>query len=150
MATNIPRQAFVGLAAVAWADGSIRKTEGQALLRAAKEAGLEGDDLAAVEAATKSAVAFDAFDPGDMDRWQRTLTYALASWMATLDGVVSTEESVVLKQLGERLELDKPTRARASSAAFDIAVLPEGGRPDKYDFVKLEARLREKMPQLAK
>ena len=38
----------------------------------------------------------------------------------------------------------------AAVAANDIACLPEGGRPDKYDFQKLITRLKERMPQLAK
>ena len=84
-----------------------------------------------------------------MGTWECVVTYALASWLATLDGVVSSDESAALAQLGERLGLDEGTRKRAAAAAFDISVLPEGGRPDKYDFVKLTARLKEKLPQLA-
>ncbi len=150
MATSIPGQAFIGLAAVAWADGSLRPSEGKALIHAATQCGLTGDELAAVEQATKASVSMDGFSAEGLSPWDRVLTYALASWLARLDGVVSTDESESLAKLGEALALDKPVRARASAAAFDISLLPEGGRPDKYDFVKLEARLREKLPQLAK
>ena len=62
---------------------------------------------------------------------------------------LSSDESAALAQLGDRLKIEAGTRKRAASAAFDISVMPEGGRPDKYDFVKLVARLKEKLPQLA-
>jgi uncharacterized membrane protein YebE (DUF533 family) len=149
MANTLPKQAFVALAAVGWADGSLKRSEAAALVEAAKKHGLEGDDLAEVERSTKSSVALAAFEPGEMSTWDRVVTYALASWMARLDGVQSTSETETLKLLGERLGLDNPVRDRAASAAFDIAVLPEGGRPDKYDFGKLVDRLREKLPKHA-
>ncbi|MGK4495691.1 hypothetical protein ACSLVN_28170, partial [Klebsiella pneumoniae] len=65
-----------------------------------------------------------------------------------LDGVASTDEREVLAQLGDALGVDKPLRVRAAAAANDIACLPEGGRPERYDFVKLAARLRERLPQV--
>src|SRR6266513_526616 len=118
MATiTIPKQAFVALAAVAWADGELRPAEGAALVRAAKECGVAGDDLADVENATKKKVAMDAFDPGAMTAWQKVMTFAIASWLAQLDGVVSTVEHESLVKLGERLELSKHLRDRAASAA---------------------------------
>jgi hypothetical protein len=149
MAITLPTQTFVALAAVGWADGSLKRNEATALVDAAKKLGLTGSELVAVELSTKGTVALDAFDPGVMSRWERVLTYALASWLARLDGVESRDESAVLRRLGERLGLDEGTRQRAAGAAFDISVLPQGGKPDRYDFGKLAERLRERMPQLA-
>jgi len=148
MSIKLPKQAFLALAAVAWADGRYQRNEGAALLRAAKECGVEGDDLAAVEASTKVQVEMSSFEPGEMSEWEQVLTYALAAWLAQLDGIVSTEEHASLRTLGTRLDLAPPLRERAAAAAFDIAVLPDG-RPDRYDFTKLVARLHERMPQLA-
>jgi hypothetical protein len=147
MATTLPAQSFVALAAVGWADGSLRPSEATALVDAATKLGLVGSDLAAVEQSTKSPVRLDAFEPGKMTLWECVVTYALASWLARLDGVQSTDESTLLRRLGERLGLDEGLRQRAAGAAFDISVLPEGGRPDRYDFVKLIARLHERLPQ---
>ena len=149
MAIKLPAQTFVALAAVAWADGSLKRSEATALVDGARKLGLEGAELATVEASTRGPVALDAFDRGAMSTWECVVTYALASWLARLDGVQSKDESGVLLRLGERLGLDDGTQQRAAGAAFDIAVLPEGGRPDRYDFVKLEARLRERLPHLA-
>jgi len=148
MSIKLPKQAFQALAAVAWADGNYQRNEGAALLRAAKECGIEGDDLITLEASTKVRVDMNSFEPDAMSEWEKVLTYALAAWLAQLDGIVSTEEHATLRTLGTRLALAQPLRERAAAAAFDIAVLPDG-RPDKYDFTKLVARLHERMPQLA-
>ena len=147
MPIKLPAQSFIALAAVGWADGSLHRSEGTALVDAARKLGLEGADLAAVEQSTRSPVQLDAFSPGTMTLWECIVTYALATWLARIDGVQSTSESALLRSLGERLGLDEGLRQRASGAAFDISVLPEGGRPDRYDFVQLIARLHERLPQ---
>lgn len=64
MANTLPKQAFVALAAVGWADGTLTRPEATALLDAARKHGLEGDDLAAVERSIKATVALAAFEPG--------------------------------------------------------------------------------------
>src|SRR5262245_60481140 len=121
MSNKLPKQAFVALAAVGWADGSLRRSEATALLEAAKKHDFDAEDLAVVEQSTKTPVALDAFDPGDMSERDRVMTYALASWLARLDGVQSTSETDTLRKLGERLGLANPVRERAAAAAFDIA-----------------------------
>jgi hypothetical protein len=83
-----------------------------------------------------------------MSEWDQVMTYALAAWFAQLDGVVSTSEHDVMLTLGDKLGLSHPLRKRAQAAAYDIACLPEGGRPERYDFTKLAARIAERMPQL--
>lgn len=149
MAFQLPKEAFIALAALGWADGSIRPSEKAGLLKAAASCGVAGDDLGAVEAALTKETKLDGFVPGDMSDWQRLLTYGLAIWLARLDGVQSTDESVVLKDLAKRLDLDEKKSERASAAAFDVFCLPQGGRPDRFDFVALDKRMREKLPHLA-
>ncbi len=145
---NLPKQSFLALAALGWVDGSLQRVEATGLLRAAKEAGLPPDALAEVEAATKKKVAFEDIDVGGLSQWDQVLTYALAAWFAQVDGVVSTSENDLLGELGKKLGLAEALRKRAAVAAYDVACLPEG-RPEKYDFQKLVARLKERMPQLA-
>ncbi len=145
---TLPKPSFLALAAIGWADGSLNRKEADGLVRAAKACGLEGADLAEVERATKERTTLADAHVGDMPPWEQVLTYALASWLSSLDGVQSTDERETLQQLGDALGLDKPLRARAQAAANDIACLPEGGRPDRFDFVKLAERLRERLPQV--
>lgn len=147
MTVTLPKRSFLALAAIGWADGSLQRGEATGLVRAAKACGLAGADLAEVEKATKERVALDAVDVAGLSRWEQVLTFALASWLATVDGVKSTDERETLDRLGHALGLEAPLRVRAAAAANDIACTPEG-RPDRYDFVKLEARLKERLPQL--
>jgi hypothetical protein len=143
-------ESFLALAAIGWADGSLQRIEREGLVRAAKECGIAGDELALIEQAAKEHRTLDGVDLGGLSRWEQVLTYALASWFAALDGVVSTSEQETLVRVGDQLKLDPLLRVQATAAANDIACLPGGGRPDRYDFVKLVLRLRERMPQLAK
>lgn len=145
---SLKKESFLALAAIGWADGSLQRIEATGLLRAAKECGLGEGDLAAVEAATKQKVTLEGLELGGMSQWDQVLTFALASWFAQLDGVVSTSEHTTMKELGDKLGLAEGLRKRAATAAYDIACLPDGGKPERYDFVKLSARLKERLPQI--
>ena len=125
---------------------SPQRSEATGLVRAAQACGIEGPELADIERATKQSVALASVDVAGLSRWQQVLTFALASWLSTIDGVRSTDERATLRDLGDALGLDEALRVRAAAAANDIACLPGGGRPDRYDFVKLVARLRERLP----
>jgi uncharacterized membrane protein YebE (DUF533 family) len=146
---TLPKRSFLALAAIGWADGSLERKEADGLVRAAKACGLADADLSEIERATKERIALDSLDMSGLSRWEQVLTYSLASWLAYLDGVQSTDERDTLAKLGEGLGLDKALRVRAAAAANDIACLPEGGRPDRFDFVKLAERLRDRLPQLS-
>lgn len=151
MATHLPAESFVALAAVAWADGRMSKAEAAGLLAAAKAAGLEGDALAAVEAATKDKTALDGFDPGPLSDWQRLFTFGVANWLSRVDGVQQRAELDSLRALMGKLEggeVDDHKLKVAEACAFDTAMLPEGRRPERFDFGALEAKLRERFPKM--
>jgi hypothetical protein len=148
--STLPKQSFLALVAVGWVDHQLQRVEITGLMRAAKEAGLGAADLAEIEAATKKQTSLADLDLGGLGEWEQVLTYALAAWTAEVDGVVSTSESELLAELGTKLGLAEPVRKRATVAAHDIACLPQGGRPERYDFQKLNARLKELLPRLAK
>ena len=145
---NLPKQSFLALAAIGWADGSLQRVESTGLLRAAREAGIAGDDYNAIEEASKTRTTLDKVDLAGMSQWDQVLTYALAAWFAQLDGVLSTSEKETMADLGDKLGLAEALRVRCAAAANDIACLPGGGRPERYDFQKLAARLRERLPQV--
>ncbi|MFI5042508.1 MAG: hypothetical protein ACHQNA_11795, partial [Acidimicrobiales bacterium] len=63
---NLPLQSFLALAAIGWADGSLQRIESTGLLRAAKEAGIEGADYAAIEHAAKNRTTLDKLDLASM------------------------------------------------------------------------------------
>ena len=111
---TLPKQSFLALAAIGWADGSLQQVEATGLVRAAKECGVAGADLAEIERAAKTKTSLDTLQLGGMSAWEQVLTYSLASWFASLDGVASTDERYVLVKLGEALGLDKALRVRAA------------------------------------
>jgi hypothetical protein len=145
---NLPKQSFLALAAIGWADGSLQRVESTGLLRAAREAGIAGDDFNAIEEAAKEHTSLEKVDLAGMSQWDQVLTYALAAWFAQLDGVLSTTEKDTMADLGDKLGLSEALRLRCAAAANDIACLPGGGKPERYDFQKLAARLRERLPQV--
>ncbi len=145
---NLPKQSFLALAAIGWADGSLQRVESTGLLRAAREAGIAGDDYNEIEEASKTRMSLEKVDLAGMSQWDQVLTYALAAWFAQLDGVMSTSEKDTMADLGDKLGLAEALRIRCAAAANDIACLPGGGRPERYDFQKLAARLRERLPQV--
>lgn len=148
--TTLPKQSFLALVAIGWVDGQLQRVEVTGLTRAAKESGLGADDMRDIQAATKQQMDLSTLDFAGLSEWDKVMTYALAAWIAEVDGVVSTSESDMLSALGQKLGIADAVRTRAGVAAHDIACLPQGGRPDKYDFQKLVFRLKERLPQLAK
>jgi hypothetical protein len=148
MSLSLPTESFLAIATVAWADGWMKKTEIDGLLSAARACGLGDDDRAAVAVATKDGVDLDTLDLGHLGSWERALTYSIATWLAKLDGITNAKELEALKALGTRLDLSPRQMDKAASAAFDIACLPEGNRPERFDFDALCTRLREKVPTL--
>lgn len=145
MALNLPKDALLALAAIGWADGNLDKEEGMALLHAARDSGLTPEEIADVEAVTRKAITIPEVETIRLTRGDRVITYALATWLARLDGVVTPEERDTLVLLGDRLGLPDGVRTRASAAAFEVASLPEGDRPDRYDFEALRARIVAKL-----
>lgn len=148
MATNLTRDAFVALAGLAWADGDLRKGEREGLLKAASA--LSEEDQAAVTAALDAKTDLRSFAPGDLTEWQRALTYAIGCWLARLDGVVSTEEHDALRVLAKALDLSPAICERAGIAALELYVMPEGARPGRFDFDKLEELVKARLPQVHK
>ena len=138
-------EVFVALAAIGWADGDLDREEADGIVRAALECGLELDDITRIEEATKKRCDLGKLDRSKMSVLDRTFVYATAIWLARLDGVVDPEERDALHKLGDLLNMPDRVRTQASAAALEIAQLPSGDRPDRYDFVRLRERLVERL-----
>ncbi len=145
---SLRKEGFLAVVAVARADGLLRADETRGLLGAAQEVGLAEDQLAEVKAALENGLELESLDFSALTGAERALTYAFAMWLAKVDGVVNADELATLRKLGAALDLPDPKLKSAASAAFDITCLPGGNRPEKFEFKKLEERLREKLPAL--
>jgi len=123
------KDVFVALAAIAWADGALDPDEADAIVRAAVDEGLELDEIAEIEEATQKQVALGALDKSGLSKDDRLFVYAIACWIARLDGKVTEEEAGALGGLGEMLEVPERRRAHAEKRAEEVAALPDGDRP---------------------
>jgi tellurite resistance protein len=144
-ARRMNRDVFIALAAVAWADGQLDPDEADAIVRAAAEEGLDIDEIAAIESATESFVDLGVIDRSGLSKEERLFVYAVACWIARMDGVVTDAESSALARLGERLGVPERPRGHAESIAREVAELPEGDRPARYDLPRLRRLLGERL-----
>lgn len=144
---RLGRDVFIALAAVGWADGNLDAEEADAIVRTATEEGLEIEDIAEIEAATKTKVEIGDIARGSMTKEDRLFVYAVASWMTRLDGVVSDAETEALAKLGEALKVPAAPRAHADAIAQEVASLPHGDRPLRYDLPKLRGIIHERLAE---
>ncbi len=145
---SLGQEGFLTVVAVERADGLVRAEEPHRLRAAAREAGRSEAEQRPVRAALDEGLELESLDLGVLSGAERALTYAFAMWLGKVDGLVNAEELKALRKLGALLGLAEPKLKLAASAAFDISCLPGGNRPEKFEFSKLEARLREKLPAL--
>ena len=142
---KLRRDVFVALAAVAWADGKLDPDEADAIVRAAVDEGLPLDEIAEIEDATRTKVDLGALDRTGLGKEDRLFVYAIACWIARLDGLVTPDEAKTLAGLGEKLGIPERPRAHAEAAAREVAEMPEGDRPARYDLVALRRILGERL-----
>ena len=144
---RLGRDVFVALAAIGWADGKLDPVEADAIVRTALEEGLELEEIAEIEEATRQPVSMGVIDRSNMSKADRLFVYAVASWMARLDGVVGEAEVAALARLGEALKVPPKPREYADAVAQEVAKLPEGDRPHRFDLKRLRETLGEKLAE---
>jgi len=142
---RLGRDVFIALAAIGWADGNMDSDEADAIVRTAMEEGLELDEIAEIDEATKNRTELDVIDRSTMTKADRLFVYAVASWMTRLDGEVAAREIVALDQLGEALKIPKAPRDHADAIAREIADLPEGDRPHRFDLRALRDTIQDRL-----
>jgi len=147
MATNpiLGRDIYIALAAVGWADGNLDREEADAIVRTALEEGLELDAIHDIEEATKTKVDMGVIDRLTMSKSDRLYVYAVASWITRLDGVVTAEEEAALITLGTALGVPEAPRKHADAIMQEIAEMPQGDRPERFDLMALRRTLDERL-----
>jgi uncharacterized membrane protein YebE (DUF533 family) len=144
---RLGRDVFLALAAVGWSDGELDPEEGDAIVRTALEEGLDLDEIAEIEQATKAPLDLSVIDRAALSKADRLFIYAVASWMIRLDGVVDGRELDALRRLGDLLELPERPREHADMIALEIAELPEGDRPSRYELGALRRTISERLAE---
>lgn len=150
---KLGRDVYLALAAVGWADGRLDAEEADAIVRTALEEGLELEEIAEIEAATKSPIDLTVIDRTNLSKEDRLFVYAVAAWMTRLDGMVSPEETQALQRLGEALRIPERPRELVDGIAQEVANLSDD-RPARYDLLALRRiigdRLRAAQEQRAR
>jgi hypothetical protein len=161
---SLPEDAFLALAAVAWADGRLDPDEADAIVRAAADEGISIEGLESIEGSVKAYRErphdgprdgphdgkrgdpdLSFLDRSNMTKHDRVFLYGVACWISQLDRIVTPEESDTLQRLGERLGVPDRLRARAEELTREIASLPDGDRPDRYDLARLRERIGDRL-----
>lgn len=142
---RLGRDVFIALAAIGWADGQLDGEEADAIVRTAIEEGLELDEIAEIEEATKNPVDIGVIDRSNLNKEDRLFVYAVASWMTRLDGVVHEAETAALAKLGDALKVPERPRFHADAIAQEVAQMDEGDRPSRYDLTGLRALISERL-----
>lgn len=140
---RLGRDIFLALAAVGWADGQLTEEAADAIVRTALDEGLELDEIKEIEDATKSPVDVGVVDRMAMSKADRLYVYAVASWIANLDGKITEKEAEALAKLGEVLKVPEAPRRHADAIMRQIA--EEGDRPERFDLARLRATLAERL-----
>jgi uncharacterized membrane protein YebE (DUF533 family) len=141
MATNpiLGRDVYLALAAVGWADGQLTTEAADAIVRTALEEGLSFEDVAAIEDAVKTPIPVGEVNRMTMSKADRLYVYAVASWIAELDGHVSDKERKALAQLAETLGVPEAPRHHADTIVREIA--EQTDRPERFDLLTLRRTL---------
>ena len=142
---RLGRDVFLALAAVGWADGKLDADEADAIVRTAAEEGLGIEEIAEIEAATQKPIDMGVIDRSALTKEDRLFVYAVASWMTRLDGKMTPGELEALVKLGTALGVTEAARTQADGIAQDVAFLPAGDRPDRYDLVRLRHILSSRL-----
>lgn len=139
------RDMLIALAAIGWADGLLAPNEAAGIRAAAKQLGLGPEDERIVEAALTRRVDLTEVETVRMDRFARLFTYAVAHWIARLDGL-GAEEERALELLGDRLGLSRAARGQAREASVQVGEV--GDSTAKYDLARLERALSDSIAQI--
>jgi uncharacterized tellurite resistance protein B-like protein len=140
---KLGKNVFLALTAVGMADGAASEGELEALAHAARECGIDGTDLDEVKDAARAGKGdFTGVRKLQLTPEERLFTYAIATWLVRIDGVVMPEEKMALARLGDALVLADGDRTRASAASYKVAQLDPAQRPQRFDLAALGDAIR--------
>jgi uncharacterized membrane protein YebE (DUF533 family) len=146
---RLGRDVFIALAAIGWADGKLDGEEADAIVRTALDEGLELEEIAEIEEATKHPVDIGVIDRSNMSKEDRLFVYAVAAWMTRLDGVISEEEEAALAKLGDALKIPEGPRKGAARIAHELAETSGEQSPARYDLPGLRKVIGERLRESA-
>jgi uncharacterized membrane protein YebE (DUF533 family) len=144
---QLRKDIFVALAAIGWSDGKLDADEADGIVRAAVEEGLSLEEIADIEASTTEQIDLGVIERAGLSKEDRLFVFAVACWIARMDGKVTDGENEALAKLGERLGVPDRARVHAEAIVGEVAELPEGDRPARFDLGALRRILSERLAE---
>jgi hypothetical protein len=140
---KLGKNVFLALTAVGVADGAASAKELDAIAHAARTSGLADDEVAEIEEAARTGKGnFRGVQTLSLSPEERLFAYAIAAWLARVDGMVMPEEKMALAKLGDALRLADGDRTRASTASYKVWELDPEKRPARLDLEALADAIR--------
>ncbi len=143
--TRLGRDVYLALAAVGWADGKLDQDEADAIVRTALDEGLELEEIAEIEDATKTPVDLSLIEKRNLSKEDRLYVYGVARWITRIDGTVSESEEAALKKLGDALKIPERPREIVERIVEDVAAMSGDDRPARYDLTGLRRIVGERL-----
>jgi len=144
------RDVWMALAAIGWADGNLDPEEADALVRAALEDGQDLDDIADIDEIIKKPVELGDVDLTKLTKEDRLFIYAVACWMARIDGKLTESERDSLNKLGDTLRIPEKPRQHAEHIVWEIANESNEIRPAFYNLSKIKSTISERLAEAKK
>ncbi len=142
---TLPKDAFLALGAFAWSGGKFDQDAGDGVIRAALDEGLDLEEIGEIEALMSTHLDLPKIERNSMSKEDRVFVYAVARWIANMDGVVRDEEAALLTKLADQLGIPERQRASADAVIREVSRLPDGDRPARYDLAAVRERIRERL-----
>jgi hypothetical protein len=101
------------------------------------------EEVAVIEQATRSPIEMVEIDRMDMTKADRLFVYAVASWIATLDGSLSARGESALATLGAALGIPVGPRQHADDIMRQVA--DRSDRPERFDLLALRRTLDSRL-----
>ena len=144
---KLSRDVFLALAAVGWADGKLDPDEADAIVRTALESGLEIDEIAEIENATREKIEMGEIELSSLSKSDRLFVYAVGAWIARVDDHVAPQEITALNRLADVLKIPDFPREHADTIAIAIGELSENNKPAFYNLPLLRRTLNKHLAQ---
>lgn len=143
---KLGRDVFLALAGIGWSDGKLAPDEADAIVRLALEEGLELEEIAEIEKATKKPIDIGSIDIRKMKKFDRLFIYSVATWIVRLDGFVSPAEITALNKLADVLKVPDKPRERADQIAIEVAKA-SGNDSTAFSLSSLRKTLHDKLDE---
>lgn len=138
---------FRTLIAIGWIDGELDEEESSAILRAAREEGLEEYTLDELEAATRAPIELDDIDITSLTSADKLYIYAVSSWIAQIDGTVTGTERAALHAVAALIGVTGKGRAEMDATVAELSGRDDA--PARLDLRGLRLAIQARLDEAA-